>query len=118
MYFNDVFDQALIFWKKDIDVSDGAIDEEGNYFSTSLSMAWFEATDAFEAKADSNQWVDLMLWSMNRTLIKYAQKRVNDGVKVISIKDVDKSLFEADYKVVLQESKNKALIDAYKGLRR
>ena len=98
MFFNDIFDQALMFWKSDIDVS--------------------EATDAFEAKADSNQWVDLMLWSMNRTLIKYAQKRVKDGVKVISIKDVDKSLFEADYKVVIQESKNKTLIDGYKGLRR
>lgn len=117
MYFDEIFSKAITYWDNEIDISDGTLDDEGNYFSANLSMAWFAATDKFESEGNDNQWVDLMHWSMNRTLQKIAQTNSKTGATKLEIRSIDPTIFHTDYKTVLTESKNKTLISGYKGIK-
>lgn len=117
MYFKDIYTIALKYWPVEIDFSDGMLDEDGHFFSANLSMAWFEATDKFEAEENTNQYVDLMNWTMNRSLSKYGQVQSKLGKTKIVLSTLDATIFESDYKTVLLESKNSTLILGYKGLK-
>ena len=117
MYFNDIFPKALSYWQPIIDLSDGLIDEDGNFFSANLSMAWFDATDKFESEGSDNSWVDLMLWSMNRTLTRHAHEQWKSGAYKLDLTTLNTSPFVSDYKLVVEESKNKTIISSYKGVK-
>ena len=117
MYFNVIYTKALSYWASEIDLTDGELDEEGNFFSANLSMAWFEASDRFENEGGDNSYIDLMIWSMNRTLMKVAPAMIKKGVTKVVLKEMDTQLFAADYKVVIEESKNSAIIGGYKGVK-
>ena len=116
MHLTQILSNTLPYWPTTIDLTDTIIDEDGNPFSANLSMAWFEATDKFETSQKNDPWIDLMLWSMNKTLLKMADALRNQPNATITLKNINPEIFEADFKTVLTDCQNKILIAQYKGL--
>jgi hypothetical protein len=85
MEFNQLFNESIILWPDEIDISDGKVTGTGVRFGK-LSETWNNA----EVKAKLlGEWYDLMTWIIFGNLHDLAMQNLHSKNQIISLKQID-----------------------------